>query len=140
MSGDFLDTNVFIYLFDETDPRKSAIAREIVGQALESGNSTISYQVVQEVLHLLTTKFASPSPATSAAEFFEAVLRPLCRVMSSMALFESALRLQVRYRYRLYDSLVIAAALQYGCNRLISEDLQHGQRIESLTIVNPFAA
>ena len=37
-----------------------------------------------------------------------------------------------------YDSLVIAAALATGCTRLLSEDLQHGQRIESLTIVDPF--
>jgi predicted nucleic acid-binding protein len=42
------------------------------------------------------------------------------------------------YRYRFYDSLIIAAALASGCIRLLSEDLQDGQRIEGLTIENPF--
>ena len=46
--------------------------------------------------------------------------------------------IRARWRYGFYDSLVIAAALAAGCARLLSEDLQHGQRIESLTIVDPF--
>jgi predicted nucleic acid-binding protein len=49
-----------------------------------------------------------------------------------------ALDLQTRYRYGFYDSLVIAAALDAGCTRLYSEDLQDGQRIEGLTVENPF--
>ena len=39
---------------------------------------------------------------------------------------------------RFYDSLIVAAALEAGCTRLLSEDLQHGQQIEGLTIENPF--
>jgi predicted nucleic acid-binding protein len=40
----------------------------------------------------------------------------------------------------MYDALIAASALDAGCSRLLSEDLQHGQRIESLTIVDPFRA
>ena len=49
-----------------------------------------------------------------------------------------AVSLQGRYGYSFYDSLIIAAALEVGCTRLYSEDLQHDQRIHGLTIVNPF--
>ena len=56
----------------------------------------------------------------------------------SLSLYRRALDLQTRYRYGFYDSLVIAAALDAGCTRLYSEDLQDGQRIEGLTIKNPF--
>jgi predicted nucleic acid-binding protein len=65
---------------------------------------------------------------------------PLWRIMPTRALYERALDVQARYRYGLYDSLIIASALVAGCTRLYSEDLQHGQRIEGLTIENPFAA
>ena len=60
--------------------------------------------------------------------------------MPSERLYSRALRLQSRYRYRFYDSLIVAAALEAGCTRLLSEDLQTGHRIEALTIVNPFEA
>jgi predicted nucleic acid-binding protein len=53
-------------------------------------------------------------------------------------LYASALRLQARWRFGFYDSLIVAAALEGGCRRLLSEDLQHGQRIETLTIEDPF--
>ena len=44
-----------------------------------------------------------------------------------------------RYRYGLYDALIIAAASDAGCTRLYSEDLQNGQQMDGVTIQNPFA-
>jgi predicted nucleic acid-binding protein len=43
-----------------------------------------------------------------------------------------------RYRFSFYDSMIVAAALTAGCRELLSEDLQHGQQIETMTIVDPF--
>ena len=48
--------------------------------------------------------------------------------------------LQARQGFSFYDSLIVAAALESGCSRLLTEDLQHGQRIDGLTIENPFLA
>ena len=56
----------------------------------------------------------------------------------SQGLYHRALDIQARYRYGFYDALIIAAALDAGCTRLYSEDLQHGQRIDGLIIENPF--
>jgi predicted nucleic acid-binding protein len=58
--------------------------------------------------------------------------------MPTPALFERALEVQDRYGYAFYDALIVAAALEAGCTRLYSEDLQDGQRIGALTIENPF--
>ena len=58
--------------------------------------------------------------------------------MPSHALYRRALEIQTRYGYGFYDSLIIAAALEAGCQHLLSEDMQHGQQIEQLRIVNPF--
>jgi predicted nucleic acid-binding protein len=58
--------------------------------------------------------------------------------MPSPAIYERGIMVQARYGFHFYDSLIVAAALEAGCTRLLSEDLQHGQRIDSLTVENPF--
>jgi predicted nucleic acid-binding protein len=138
MSGDFLDTNVFVYLFDETDERKRAVANNIVQEALASRSGQISHHVVQETLNVLTRKLASPMSPQDAQRFLDQVLAPLWQVMPSFNFYRQGLEIQARYRFSFYDSLIVAAALESGCTRLLSEDLQQGQRIEGLTIVNPF--
>lgn len=138
MSGDFIDSNVFVYLFDETDERKRDIADAITERALQDRSASISFQVVQETLNVVTRKLPQPMTAEDARRFLERVLVPLWRISPSSALYNRALDVQARYRYAFYDSLIIAAALDAGCSRLYSEDLQDGQRIEGLTIENPF--
>lgn len=138
MSVEFIDSNVFVYLFDETDDRKREAAERIVDSALQTHNASISFQVVQETLNVVTRKLPTPMTAEDAGRFLEQVLAPLWRGSPSLALYRRALDLQARYRYSFYDSLIVAAALDAGCSRLYSEDLHDGQRIEGLTIENPF--
>jgi predicted nucleic acid-binding protein len=138
MSGEFIDSNVFVYLFDETDDRKRKAAERIVDSALQTHNASISFQVVQETLNVLTRNLPTPMSVEGAKDFLRQVLVPLWRVSPSPALYDRALDLQSRYRYGFYDSLIIAAALDAGCTQLFSEDLQDGQQIEGLTIRNPF--
>ncbi len=58
----------------------------------------------------------------------------------SLATHDSALALAERYGFSFYDALIMSSALQAGCDRLYTEDLQHGQVIEQRLIVqNPFA-
>lgn len=138
MNGEFIDTNIFIYLFDETDERKRNIAEQLIHRALEKRNACISYQVVQEVLNVVTRKLPSPMNAENAQRFLEQILTPLWRIMPSQALYRRGLNVQSRYGFGFYDALMIAAALEAGCTRLQTEDLQHGQQIEGLLIHNPF--
>lgn len=139
MLADFLDSNLFIYLFDERSPKKRDRARALIGDALERRSGAISFQVVQEVLNVLTTRLDPPIPESDARDLLENMLGPLWLIHPDEALYRKALALQHRYRYGFYDSLILAAAIHAGCRRLLSEDLQHGQRIDSLRIENPFA-
>lgn len=139
MSADFIDSNVLVYLFDETDSRKYAVAERLVRDGLD-GKAAISYQVVQETLNVLTRKLPNAATPEHARAFLAEVLEPLWRVMPSPGLFRRGLEISERYGYSFYNSMIIAAALQAGSSRLYSEDLQHTQRIEGLTILNPFAA
>jgi predicted nucleic acid-binding protein len=112
------------------------IAEDVVGRALEN-DASISFQVVQEVLNRLTRQDAL-EPGQETELILKDVLLPMWTVMPSENLYRRALDLKTRYRYSFYDSLIVAAALEAGCTRLFSEDLQHGQQIEGLTIENPF--
>jgi predicted nucleic acid-binding protein len=135
----FIDTNVFIYQIEAADKRKAAIANELIRDGIAGGRACISFQVVQETLNVVLRKAEIPLGLDAARHYLDTVLAPLWRVMPSLSLYQRALDVQGRYRYGFYDALIIAGALEGGCTRLYSEDLQHGQRIEGLTIQNPFA-
>lgn len=134
----FIDTNVFIYQLDASDPRKQAVAERIVRDGLTAGDVCISFQVVQECLNTLLRKARVVLQTDQARMYLDSVLLPLLQVPSSPALYHRALYIQGRYRFSFYDSLIVAAALAAGCSRLLSEDLQHGQRVDGLTIIDPF--
>jgi len=138
MSGDFIDSNVFVYLFDENDAHKWQIARTLIHNALENSSALISFQVVQETLNVITKKLAVPVTPQDAMQFLDKMLFPLWKINPSRMLYQRGLDIQSRYQFNFYDSLIVAAALQAGCKTLYSEDLQHGQRIEQLAIHNPF--
>lgn len=135
----FIDTNVFIYRLENLDTRKSAIAEEIIREGIETGNACVSFQVVAETLNTVLRKAEIPLDSHSAHDYLQLVLAPLCRIPATMDLYHRALEIQGRYRYGFYDALIIAAALSEGCSRLYTEDMQDGQHIDGLTIVNPFS-
>ena len=134
----FIDTSLFIYQLEASDERKSATADRIISKGIESRNACISFQVVQECLNTVLRKAEIPLSTDETKQYLDNVLAPLYRVSASISLYRGALDLQARYRYGFYDSLIVAAALDAGCTRLYSEHLQDGQRIEGLTIENPF--
>ena len=138
MSVDFLDTNVFIYLFDDVDTHKRGVAERLVSDALASGRAVVSYQVVQEALNVITRKLGASTD--DARRFLDVVLDPLWQVGPSSELYGAALDVRGRYGFSYFDALIVASALAAGCTRLLSEDLQHGQRIGDLVVVDPFRA
>ena len=139
MSDDFIDSSVLVYLVDESNAEKRRIAEQVARSALDEGTGSISFQVVQETLNVVTgTKLVTPMTPLDAERFLATILDPLWKVMPSRELYRRCLEIKARYRYSFYDSLIIAAALEDGCTQLLSEDLQDGQRIEGLVITNPF--
>ncbi len=134
----FLDTNVLVYTFDATAPRKRERAREIVAVALQSGRACLSYQVAQEFLNVATTKFATPMDPAECRDYLRSVLMPLCRIWPDEDLYVHALSIQAVYRYGWYDSLILASAKRAGCAELLTEDMQADQVVEGVRIVDPF--
>jgi predicted nucleic acid-binding protein len=140
MSGKFfLDTNVFVYVFDTASPAKASKAARLVRDAVDSGKGIVSYQVVQEFFNVAFRRFSQPMSVPEADQFLITVFRPLLAIHSSPTLFVEALRIAGKYRLAWYDSIIVASALEGHCEMLYSEDLQHGREIEGLRIENPFA-
>jgi predicted nucleic acid-binding protein len=139
MSGRFfLDTNVFVYTFDAKAPAKAKKAALLIRRAADTGEGIISYQVVQEFFNVALRRFPQPMTVAEAEQYLITVLRPLLAVHSSPAIYFEALRIAEKHRLSWYDSLIVAAALEGQCERLYSEDLQDGRKIEGLRIENPF--
>ncbi len=133
----FIDSNVFIHLFDATDNDKRSQSEDLIQSAVGEGTGRISYQVVQETIYVLTKKLRATTH--QASQFLEDVLVPLWHVNPTHRLYRCGLNIMRRYKFSLYDSLIVAAALGAQCRILFGEDLQDGQVVEKLTIVNPFS-
>lgn len=139
MSGRFfLDTNVFVYTFDDRNRDKEKKAAHLVRRAVDSGEGIVSYQVVQEFFNVALRRFSHPMTSVEAEQYLITVFRPLLAVHSSPGLYLEALRIVSRHKLAWYDSLIVAAALEAHCGTLYSEDLQDGREIEGLRIRNPF--
>jgi predicted nucleic acid-binding protein len=135
----FFDTNILVYSFDANAPSKQARALTLIENALNvPGSAAISSQVVQEFLNLATRKFAVAIDVSARTRYLEAVLLPLCQHYPSALHYQRAVQLQARYQLPWYDSLIVASAQSLQCSELLSEDFQHGQRFDALTVVNPF--
>ena|ERR1700691_2908888 len=140
MSGRFfLDTNIFVYSFDVSSPKKSARARKLIRSAIEPRGGIVSYQVVQEFFNVALRRFSEPMSAVDAEQYLSTTFRPLLSVNSSQALYGEALRIGASFQLPWYNSLIVASAIEGHCEVLYSEDFQDGQQLGSITISDPFA-
>ncbi|MCB9664964.1 MAG: PIN domain-containing protein [Alphaproteobacteria bacterium] len=108
-----------------------------MADALE-GRGAISAQVVQEFLNVALRRFERPMSLDEARAYLDVVLAPLCLVHTSIPLVERALAVRLRWGFSWFDALVVAGAMEAGCSVLYSEDLQHGQDLDGLRVVDPF--
>lgn len=139
MSGKFfLDTNIFVYSFDGSAPKKAQRAAQLIRQAIQTRSGIVSYQVVQEFFSVALRRFTEPMTFIDAEQYLSTTFRPLLAAHSSHALYGEALRIGAKFKLSWYDSLIVASAIEGQCDVLYSEDLQHGQQFGKLRIANPF--
>lgn len=137
MTRSFFDTNVLVYLFDEDEPEKKARARDVFEKEAGSGRAVLSTQVLQEFYVNAISKLTPPLSSEVAGERARDFSKlSLVRVEAAMIL--SAIALSRAYALSFWDALIVESALKGGADRLLTEDLQHGQVIEGLRIENPF--
>ncbi len=129
----FLDTNVLIYAFLVTDPRHRA------AKLLMSSGGVMSVQVANEFVDVARRRYRKAwDEVDYALDRFLAVLDPPLPLDHET--HQAALDIARRHGFRIYDSLIIAAAREAGCAVLYTEDLQDGQAVDGVLVRNPFLA
>jgi predicted nucleic acid-binding protein len=127
----FFDTTVLIYAVSESDARAAA------AQRLLAAGGHISVQVLNEFAAVARRKLKK-----SWEEISEALddIRSLCEPPAPLTveIHDAALKIAAQQGYNIYDALILASAIDAGCDTLYSEDMQSGQKIGPLTIRNPF--
>lgn len=140
MISAFIDTNVWIYASDKGAGQKSIDASELIRRTLAEDTIVLSHQVLREYLAVVLRPGKGRIPATEndAWNFARVYILPFCTVIEDASLHETAHRLRTDHRLSVYDSFMVAAAIQGRCQILYTEDLHHGQTIEGVEIRNPF--
>src|SRR3954453_14641317 len=131
----FVDTNVFVYAAEGSDKPKAQLARELIGSLAARRELVVSTQVLQELYAVLVRRHGFKA-ATALAIVDELSAQPVQPASGESVV--RAMRLSGARQLSPWDALIVQAALDAGCDTLYTEDLQSGQRIEGLTIVDPF--
>ncbi len=134
---DFLDTNILVYAYDKHEPAKQKVAQGILKTAFQEDIAVISTQVLSEFFVVVTRKIATPFTSEEAGNLIS-LFRNLPVVEIGGDLVEAAVAVHQRHNISFRDGLIVAAARFQGCKRLLTEDMQSGQTVDGLEIVNPF--
>jgi predicted nucleic acid-binding protein len=133
----FVDTNILVYRRDAGQGEKQARADAWMERLWAERNGRLSYQVLQEYYVTVTAKLRPGLDAEAARNDVRSLLawHPI-RVDAGV--IEAAWVLQDRYKLSWWDSLIVAAAQVADCRVLLTEDLQDGQELGEVRVVNPF--
>jgi len=127
----FLDSNICIYAFD-IDSKKKEKALDLI----VSEQATVSTQVLMETANVAGKKLKfNQEEIELSVNYITTFCSLHCIELSTIQL---AFQIKRRYQYTLYDSLIVASALEANCKVLYTEDMQHGHFIDHMRIVNPF--
>lgn len=135
----FVDTNVLVYAFDKSRSQKQQIAEQLIQQLMEQDSLRLSTQILQELFVTMTRKVAQPCSSQAALRIMDDLaVWPLFVV--DYAAIRAAVELAQDARISFWDALVVVGAERSGADLLYTEDLNAGQRILGVRIVNPFQA
>ena len=132
----FLDSNILVYCSDGNDIQKQNMARTLIESLVRKNKGQISTQTLQEFFHVVTRKLKNSKEDTKKdvekyAKIFPVHTNTLKDILS-------AIGISIKTQFSFYDSLIIAAAKAEGCSIVYSEDLNDGQTVDGVTIINPF--
>jgi len=126
-----LDTNILIYL------EGNDITKRKIAEILLSYDPVIPAQVISEFINVIRRLRKTPKYqliAEASAIFRHCSIAPL-----EQSTLDLAKTLIDRYDFQIFDSIIVASALEADCNTLFSEDMQHNMIVyKQLKIINPF--
>ena len=133
----FIDTNVLVYARDASEPEKQPVARQWVDLLWETAQGRLSVQVLNEYYVTVTRKL-QPGLSQGDAQADVQDLMSWNPVPINAALISRGWMVESRFGLQSWDALIVASAQQTGCRYLLTEDLQDGQDLDGVLVVNPF--
>jgi predicted nucleic acid-binding protein len=131
----FIDTTILIYGLDKHDPEKQKKARELLKRAAMEHSGVISTQVLQEFYVAVTRKLGvDPLPAKEMVHSF----RNYETVLITVEIIKDAIDCSILQRISFWDSLILIAGEKALCEMIWTEDLNNGQIIKGIKVINPF--
>jgi predicted nucleic acid-binding protein len=137
MNKVFLDANILVYAQDDREPEKQKIARSLLSDTGEVGVLVISTQVLEEFYNICTTKLKMN---TLRAKNVLYTFKEMETVQLDFDIIQQGIDISIISQISFWDGLIIAAAASANCGELLTEDMNPGQIIRGVKVVNPFAA
>ncbi len=138
MTGNcFVDTNILVYYRDASEPQKRSIAADTLAVLWEKRIGRLSFQVLNE-FYVTVTRKLNPGLSHESARLDVKNLMSWNPAILDRRLIENSWFIQDHYSISWWDSLIVAAAQRLNCSILLTEDLQHEQILDGVTIINPF--
>jgi len=137
VAGCFVDTNILVYAVASDDAKRSPVAQELVRELMKAQTFRTSIQVIQELFVTLTRKVRTPLSGEQALRYLDQIAAWPVIVLDYRAV-RDAVELSGSATLSFWDALVVVGAARSGAQTLYTEDLQHGQTILGVEIVNPF--
>jgi predicted nucleic acid-binding protein len=133
----FVDTNILIYAHDASEQVKQPIARAVLDELWAERAGVVSTQILQEFYHTATRRLDPTMSRAEAREIVDAYSAwPV--VILDPTLILAATVVEEGHQLSFWDALVVEAARVAGAERVLSEDMNHGQIIAGVRIENPF--
>jgi predicted nucleic acid-binding protein len=131
----FVDSNVLLYALDQTDLVKQEAAQTWRRTLWMNGLGRLSFQVLSE-FYVNAIRMQPSAHSDVRAEIRDLLAwNPL---VTDAEILELGWKIQDRYRLSYWDALIVAAAKAASCRYLLTEDLQAGQKLDGIEVVNPF--
>jgi predicted nucleic acid-binding protein len=134
----FIDTNIFIYAHDNSDPLKSEIAKTLILDQVSMNHAVISFQVIQEFCNATLKESKHLLDVKDVKRVINELLMPLVAHTQNELFIQKTLDLFNSYSLSFYDAAIIQAANDLGCDIVYSEDMQNGANYDGVIVVNPF--
>ncbi|MFP3041572.1 PIN domain-containing protein [Treponema primitia] len=131
----FVDSNILVYNLDSREVEKQKTARRVLEEIQNTQKPVISTQVLQEVYNAITTKLKIEPLAAKDVLYS---LRDMEIVQLDFDIIQQGIDISILSKISFWDGLIIAAASSANCGTVLSEDMNHGQIIRGVRVVNPF--
>ncbi len=133
----FVDTNILVYAHDLDSGKKHEIAQKAIINLWDTGTGVISTQVLQEFYVTLTKKVPVPLKKSLVRRILNNYLAWDVAVNNGETILQ-AIEIEENYHISFWDAMIVSAAYFKNAAVILTEDLNEGQQIEGITIVNPF--